>query len=76
MLLILFFTVGSGHTPAFALAYIGNSAKVVRLSDYQSGEFMREKVVEQRLVRAVRRFGGLALKFVSPGWSGAPDILK
>ena len=36
---------------------------------------MREKVVEQGLVRAVRRSGGLALKFVSPGFNGVPDRL-
>lgn len=34
---------------------------------------MRERDVEQQLVRAVKRNDGLALKFVSPGWSGAPD---
>ena len=31
---------------------------------------MREKVVEQGLVRAVRRSGGFVLKFVSPGFNG------
>ena len=36
---------------------------------------MREKVVEQRLIRDVRRSGGLALKFVSPGFNGVPDRL-
>ena len=36
---------------------------------------MREKYVEQRLIRAVRRSGGLALKFVSPGFNGVPDRL-
>lgn len=34
---------------------------------------MREKAVEQQLVRAVRRISGLALKFVSPGFAGVPD---
>ena len=34
---------------------------------------MREKVIERKLVRAVRRKGGLALKFVSPGFDGMPD---
>ncbi len=34
---------------------------------------MREKVIEQKLVKAVRRKGGLALKFVSPGFDGMPD---
>lgn len=36
---------------------------------------MREKSVEQRLVKAVRAAGGLALKFVSPGMAGVPDRL-
>ena len=36
---------------------------------------MREKDVERKLVRAVRDAGGLALKFVSPGFNGVPDRL-
>ena len=36
---------------------------------------MREKVIEQRLIKAVRQSGGLALKFVSPGFNGVPDRL-
>ena len=36
---------------------------------------MREKQIEQNLVQAVRRMGGLAPKFISPGWAGAPDRL-
>ena len=36
---------------------------------------MREKVIEQKLVRAVRQHGGLALKFISPGFDGVPDRL-
>lgn len=34
---------------------------------------MREKYVEQALVKAVRNKGGLALKFISPGLDGVPD---
>ncbi len=34
---------------------------------------MREKIVEAVLVRAARKRGGLALKFVSPGMDGVPD---
>ena len=34
---------------------------------------MREKEVEQRLVKAVKAMGGLAPKFVSPGLNGVPD---
>jgi len=36
---------------------------------------MREKNIEQSLVKAVKRKGGLALKFVSPGLAGVPDRL-
>lgn len=36
---------------------------------------MREKVIEQKLIQAVRRSGGLALKLVSPGFNGVPDRL-
>lgn len=34
---------------------------------------MRERIIENRLVREVSKRGGLALKFVSPGRNGAPD---
>ena len=36
---------------------------------------MREKYVEQKLVKAVRHSGGLALKLMSPGFNGVPDRL-
>ena len=36
---------------------------------------MREKIIEQKLVKAVHGMGGLALKFVSPGMDGVPDRL-
>ncbi len=36
---------------------------------------MREREIERKLVQAVRRSGGLALKFVSPGFNGVPDRL-
>ena len=32
-----------------------------------------EKDTEQKLVRAVKKMGGLALKFISPGSNGVPD---
>lgn len=35
----------------------------------------REKKLESRLVRKVKEAGGLALKFVSPGFDGVPDRL-
>lgn len=34
-----------------------------------------ERDIERALVREVKRQGGLCLKFVSPGWDGAPDRL-
>lgn len=34
---------------------------------------MREKFIEQKLVQETRKVGGLALKFVSPGFAGVPD---
>ncbi len=32
-----------------------------------------EKTIEHKLVQAVKRMGGLAPKFVSPGLDGVPD---
>ena len=34
---------------------------------------MREKSIEKKLVNAVRGTGGIAPKFVSPGYDGMPD---
>ena len=34
---------------------------------------MTEKQIEQKLVKAVKTKGGLAPKFVSPGFDGVPD---
>lgn len=36
---------------------------------------MREKTIEHKLVSAVRAKGGIAPKFVSPGFDGMPDRL-
>lgn len=36
---------------------------------------MCEKLIEQKLVQAVRKSGGLCLKFVSPNFDGMPDRL-
>ena len=36
---------------------------------------MREKEVEKSLVNQVKKRGGLAVKFVSPGFDGVPDRL-
>lgn len=34
---------------------------------------MNEKLIEKKLREAVTKAGGLALKFVSPGFTGVPD---
>ncbi|MCY1713573.1 MULTISPECIES: VRR-NUC domain-containing protein [Eubacteriales] len=34
---------------------------------------MREKDIENKLTLAVKKAGGIALKFVSPGFAGMPD---
>lgn len=36
---------------------------------------MREKTIEQKLVKAVKNTGGIAPKLVSPGFDGMPDRL-
>ena len=34
---------------------------------------MREKAIERKLTLMVKQRGGMALKFVSPGFDGVPD---
>ena len=36
---------------------------------------MREKIIEKKLVQAVKAMGGIAPKFSSPGFDGMPDRL-
>jgi hypothetical protein len=36
---------------------------------------MREKIIEQKLVAAVKSAGGIAPKLTSPGYDGMPDRL-
>lgn len=36
---------------------------------------MEEKAIEKKLIKAVKARGGLAIKFVSPGYDGVPDRL-
>ena len=38
--------------------------------------YIAERDVEKTLIRQVGKGGGLCLKFISPGWSGAPDRLR
>lgn len=42
---------------------------------HEDPKMMSESHIEKALVRAVKRRGGLALKFISPGMSGVPDRL-
>ena len=71
----MFFTVNRVYVPASAFAYIGIPVRIVLLSQKVSVDEMREKYVEQRLFKAVRQSGGLALKLISPGFNGVPDRL-
>lgn len=34
---------------------------------------MLEKTIEQKLVKEIKKIGGLCLKFESPGYTGVPD---
>ena len=34
---------------------------------------MHERIIETKLTRATKAMGGLALKFISPGYDGVPD---
>lgn len=43
------------------------------IRDRSGRNTVNEKHVEKKLVEAVRHSGGLAPKFVSPGWDGVPD---
>ena len=48
----------------------GTSAQVLR-----GDGLLRESVIERNLVTEVKKRGGLAVKFVSPGLDGVPDRL-
>lgn len=34
---------------------------------------MIERYIEQKLIKAVKKMGGIAPKFISPGFDGVPD---
>jgi len=40
---------------------------------FHDGGHMREKTIEQKLVRAVKAAGGICPKWVAPGFDGMPD---
>ena len=46
---------------------------VILCSCVRLEQFMNDKFIEQKLVEAVKKAGGLAPKFVSPGLNGVPD---
>ena len=50
-----------------------NSGKKYGLDRRDNTLHASEKQIERKLVTAVRRAGGFAPKFVSPGWDGVPD---
>ena len=39
------------------------------------GGKMQEKLIEQKLTKAIKEKGGIAFKFISPGFNGVPDRL-
>lgn len=39
----------------------------------QQGAAYERKIIEHKLLMEVKKIGGLALKFVSPGFDGVPD---
>lgn len=54
-------------------AYIETFVHFVHLSRMEVK--MPEKQIEQKLTKAVKNMGGIALKLVSPGFDGMPDRL-
>ena len=59
-----------GSTHAIVI-YRKSCSYLFRCSRMENG--MREKQIEQKLVKATKNMGGIALKFVSPGFDGMPD---
>lgn len=47
-------------------------ATAISNNGYEVNE-MRERAIEKRLVTEVKKHGGLAMKFISPGFDGVPD---
>ncbi len=66
---------GIGHTQYARVGSIGNLGTFGNQRERQSEVIMREKVLERKLVEAVKVMGGIALKFISPGFDGMPDRL-
>ena len=47
----------------------------VETAEGNGDEVLRECVIEKALVKEAKSRGGLAVKFVSPGFDGVPDRL-
>ena len=47
----------------------------LHLQGFRTEIMVEEKSLEQKLVKAVKAVGGMALKFVSAGCDGVPDRL-
>lgn len=46
---------------------------MIKANSSKTNERILESEIETHLRKTVEKFGGLAKKFVSPGWRGAPD---
>lgn len=58
---------------AHAYKYIGRGCDNCVLVSVLKEKNMKEREIEQKLVREVRNHGGMCFKFVSPSNSGVPD---
>ena len=47
----------------------------VETAEGNGDEVLRESVIEKALVKEAKSRGGMAVKFVSPGFDGVPDRL-
>ena len=45
----------------------------VETAEGNGDEVLRESVIEKALVKEAKSRGGMAVKFVSPGFDGVPD---
>ena len=62
----------NGHTRNTRVVIIG---RIGKLGNEKSEVAMREKTLERKLTEAVKEMGGIAPKFISPGFDGMPDRL-
>ena len=67
---MLFIKLPSGRSLSYVKPHIG-----VNRFGWESITYMKESELERRFTDTVKHKGGLALKFVSPGYDGMPDRL-